>query len=76
MIGDLAITTGCVRDDGTSRTYVVPEYPAVADYEASQHSSRDVFGLQHLARARLELASLRLEAGLPQEQISDRKSVV
>ncbi|MFO0687948.1 MAG: nucleoside phosphorylase [Myxococcota bacterium] len=31
-IGDLAITTGCVRDDGTSRTYVVPEYPAVADY--------------------------------------------
>lgn len=31
-IGDLAITTGCVRDDGTSRTYVIPEYPAVADY--------------------------------------------
>lgn len=32
-VGDLAITTGCVRDDGTSRTYVVPEYPAVADWE-------------------------------------------
>lgn len=32
-IGDLAITTGCVRDDGTSRTYVIPEYPAVADYQ-------------------------------------------
>jgi len=32
-IGDLAITTGCVRDDGTSRTYVVPEYPAVASWE-------------------------------------------
>lgn len=31
-LGDLAITTGCVRDDGTSRTYVVPEYPAVADF--------------------------------------------
>lgn len=31
-VGDLAITTGCVRDDGTSRTYVVPEFPAVADY--------------------------------------------
>ena len=32
-IGDLAISTGCVRDDGTSRTYVIPEYPAVADFE-------------------------------------------
>jgi uridine phosphorylase len=32
-LGDLAITTGSVRDDGTSRTYVVPEYPAVADWE-------------------------------------------
>lgn len=32
-VGDLAITTGCVRDDGTSKTYVVPEYPAVASYE-------------------------------------------
>ncbi len=32
-IGDLAISTGCVRDDGTSEAYVVPEYPAVADWE-------------------------------------------
>ncbi len=32
-VGDLAITTGCVRDDGTSKTYVVPEYPAVASYD-------------------------------------------
>jgi uridine phosphorylase len=32
-IGDLAITTGCVRDDGTSSTYVIPEYPAVANHE-------------------------------------------
>jgi uridine phosphorylase len=31
-IGDLAISTGCVRDDGTSKTYVIPEYPAVADF--------------------------------------------
>ena len=30
-LGDLVITTGAVRDDGTSRTYVIPEYPAVAD---------------------------------------------
>lgn len=32
-LGDLAITTGSVRDDGTSKTYVVPEYPAVAHWE-------------------------------------------
>jgi len=32
-VGDLAITTGCVRDDGTSKTYVVPEYPAVANHQ-------------------------------------------
>ncbi|MCP4906797.1 MAG: nucleoside phosphorylase [bacterium] len=32
-IGDLAITTGCVRDDGTSKTYVLPEYPAIANWE-------------------------------------------
>ena len=32
-IGDLVVTTGAVRDDGTSRSYVLPEYPAVADHE-------------------------------------------
>lgn len=32
-LGDLVITTGAVRDDGTSRSYVVPEYPAVASHE-------------------------------------------
>ncbi|MFP6654503.1 MAG: nucleoside phosphorylase [Myxococcota bacterium] len=32
-LGDLVITSGCVRDDGTSRTYVIPEYPAVASWE-------------------------------------------
>ncbi|CAG1006388.1 uridine phosphorylase [Myxococcaceae bacterium] len=31
-LGELVISTGAVRDDGTSRSYVVPEYPAVADY--------------------------------------------
>jgi uridine phosphorylase len=32
QLGELVISTGAVRDDGTSRSYVVPEYPAVADY--------------------------------------------
>jgi len=32
-LGDLVITTGAVRDDGTSRGYITPEYPAVASYE-------------------------------------------
>jgi uridine phosphorylase len=32
-LGDLVVTTGAVRDDGTSRSYVVPEYPAVAHHE-------------------------------------------
>jgi uridine phosphorylase len=46
-LGDLVITTGAVRDDGTSRTYVVPEYPAVADWQlvaalAAAASERDV----------------------------------
>lgn len=30
-LGDLVVTTGAVRDDGTSRSYVAPEYPAVSD---------------------------------------------
>jgi uridine phosphorylase len=32
-LGDLVITSGCVRDDGTSKTYVIPEYPAAAHHE-------------------------------------------
>ena len=32
-LGDLVITTAAVRDDGTSRSYVPAEYPAVASYE-------------------------------------------
>jgi uridine phosphorylase len=31
-LGDLVISTAAVRDDGTSRSYVTVEYPAVADY--------------------------------------------
>ena len=31
-LGDLVVTTGAVRDDGTSRSYVIPEYPAVANH--------------------------------------------
>ena len=32
-IGDLVITTGAVRQEGTSDEYVRQDYPAVADYE-------------------------------------------
>jgi len=32
-LGNLVVTSGSVRDDGTSRSYVIPEYPAVANYE-------------------------------------------
>jgi len=33
-LGDLVVTTGAVRDDGTTASYVRPEYPAVADWRA------------------------------------------
>ena len=32
-IGDLVISTGAVRLEGTSKDFVIPEYPAVANYE-------------------------------------------
>ncbi len=32
-LGDLVISTAAVRLDGTSRDFVIPEYPAVASYE-------------------------------------------
>jgi len=32
-VGDLVITTGAVRLDGASKDFVIPEYPAVANYE-------------------------------------------
>ncbi len=31
-VGDLVVTSGAVRDDGTSRSYVSPDYPAVAHH--------------------------------------------
>lgn len=31
-LGDLVITTAAVRDDGTSKSYVRPEFPAAADW--------------------------------------------
>jgi uridine phosphorylase len=32
-VGDVVISTGAVRMEGTSRHYVMPEYPAVASYD-------------------------------------------
>ena len=32
-IGDLVISTGAVRLEGTSKDFVIPEYPAIANYE-------------------------------------------
>ena len=32
-VGDVVISTGAVRLEGTSRHYVMPEYPAVASYD-------------------------------------------
>jgi uridine phosphorylase len=32
-LGDYVITTGSIRDEGTSRSYVRTDFPAVADYE-------------------------------------------
>lgn len=32
QIGDLVIATGAIRDDGTSRLYVDPQYPAIGDF--------------------------------------------
>jgi uridine phosphorylase len=52
-LGDLVITTGAVRDDGTTRSYVAPEYPAVADW-------RVVGALAGAARA----AGARWRAGI------------
>lgn len=33
QLGDYVISTGAVRDEGTSKTYVAPTYPAVASHE-------------------------------------------
>jgi uridine phosphorylase len=48
-VGDLVITTGAVRDDGTSSSYIQPSYPAVADYEvvAALASAARAQGVSH-----------------------------
>lgn len=33
QVGDLAISAGAVRDDGLTRDYIAPQFPAVASYE-------------------------------------------
>jgi uridine phosphorylase len=50
-IGDLVITTAAVRDDGTSRSYVVPEYPAAADHRlvAALLEAAESRGVRHRA---------------------------
>ncbi len=35
-LGDLVVTTAAIRDDGTSRSYVVPEFPAASHFEVTQ----------------------------------------
>lgn len=32
-LGDIVIVSGCVRDDGASKTYIAPEFPAVPSTE-------------------------------------------
>ncbi|MBQ6692742.1 MAG: nucleoside phosphorylase [Clostridia bacterium] len=32
-LGDIVIVSGCVRDDGASKTYIAPEFPAVPNTE-------------------------------------------
>ncbi len=39
-LGELVITSGSVRDDGTSRSYVLPEFPAVAHYHVVSELER------------------------------------
>jgi len=34
-LGDMVITSACVRDDGATRTYVRPEFPAASHYEVT-----------------------------------------
>ena len=50
-VGDLVITTAAVRDDGTSRSYVVPEYPAVADHRivGALLEAAELRGIRHRA---------------------------
>jgi uridine phosphorylase len=48
-LGDLVITTGAVRDDGTSHSYVDASFPAVAHYAvvAALESAARAHGVRH-----------------------------
>ncbi len=48
-IGDLVIVTGAIRNDGTSRGYIDPEYPAIADFSLVQRlkEKADELGMNH-----------------------------
>jgi len=48
-IGDLIITTGAVRLEGTTRFYVTDGYPAVADYQAVSALVEAAHRLNHTA---------------------------
>jgi uridine phosphorylase len=50
-LGDLVITTGAVRDDGTSKSYVLSEYPAVASWQvvAALVAAARARGVRHAA---------------------------
>jgi len=50
-LGDLVVTTGAVRDDGTSRSYVIPEYPAVADHTIVRALLRAAEAAEHRVHA-------------------------
>ena len=45
--GDLIISTGAVRNDGTSIQYVTPRYPAVAHYQVPHHCTDNPEGDGH-----------------------------
>ncbi len=48
-VGDLVLASGAVRDEGTSQAYVVPTYPAFANYEVllSMLQAADDMGVRH-----------------------------
>ena len=48
-VGDLVVAAGAVRDEGTSQAYVVPTYPAFANYEVllAMLQAADGMGVRH-----------------------------
>ena len=48
-VGDLVIAVGAVRDEGTSQSYVPPQFPAVADYRlvAAMQKAAEANGFPH-----------------------------